>query len=154
MELKTQRRLAADVMKCSPKKVHFEESKLTEIKEAITKVDLRTLINQGLITRKPDISNSRARAKKTHLQKVKGMQKGHGSRKGTAKSRTPTKDVWMNKVRGQRKLIRELKEKELVTKSTFRNLYLKVKGGFFRNKRHIKLYLGEKELIQAKKTKK
>ncbi len=154
MELKTQKRLAADVLKCSPKKVHFEESKLAEIKEAITKVDLRTLINQGLITKKADISNSRSRARKTHLQKVKGMQKGHGSRKGTAKSRTPTKDVWMNKVRGQRKLIRELKEKELVSPSTFRDLYLKVKGGFFRNKRHIKLFIGEKNLLQSKLTKK
>lgn len=153
MELKTQRRLAAQVMNCSPSKVRFEESKLVEIKEAITKVDIRTLINQGLITRKPDNTTSRSRARKLHEQKVKGKRKGHGSRKGTANSRTPSKDAWLVKVRSQRSLLRDLKEKALVSRETFRNLYLKVKGGFFRNKRHIKLYLGERNLIEKKEKK-
>ena len=47
--MKTQKRLAAYILKCSPKKVKFDETKLEEIKEAITKADIRGLIAQGII---------------------------------------------------------------------------------------------------------
>lgn len=151
MELKTQKKLASDVLKCSPSKVKFEESMLSQIKEAITKADMRTLVKQGLITRKPDNCVSRGRARKLHAQKVKGQRKGHGSRKGTANAREDSKKIWINKVRAQRGLISELREKGLIATQTFRNLYQKVKGGFFRNKRHIKLYVGERDLIIKKK---
>jgi len=53
----------------------------------------------------------------------------------------------MNKVRLQRKLLKEMKEKEIITSSVFRNLYLKSKGGFFRSKRHLKLYIEENKLV-------
>ena len=147
MILTVQRRLAADVLNCSPKDVRFVESKLKEIKEAITRTDIRVLIEQGIILKSTKSEASRARARENHLQKVKGNRKGQGSRKGTQNARESSKEVWMNKVRSQRKLIREMKEKNLISNESFRDLYLKVKGGFFRNKRHIKLYVGEKELL-------
>ena len=39
-----------------------------------------------------------------------------------------------------------LKDKGIVDKKTYRNLYLKSKGGFFRSKSHIKLYINEHKL--------
>ena len=56
----------------------------------------------------------------------------------------------MIQVRNQREFIKELKEKELVEVGVYRNLYRKVKGGYFRSKRHIKLYLTENELFKKK----
>jgi len=56
----------------------------------------------------------------------------------------------MNKVRGQREFLKELKDKKLVSIANFHLLYQKVKGGFFRNKRHIKLYLNEYKLTENK----
>ena len=57
----------------------------------------------------------------------------------------------MAKIRIQRKFLAEIKEKKLLDSKTYRPLYLKAKGGFFRNKRHIKLYLEEHNLINKKK---
>ena len=151
MMLTVQRRLAADVMNCSPNDVIFEESRLQEIKEAITRQDIKALVNKGFIIKSRKSQASRSRARHIHAQKVEGKRKGHGSRKGTRKARDDSKEIWMNKVRSQRKLLRELKSENLVSNETFKDLYSKVKGGFFRNKRHIKLYLGERDLIQRKK---
>ena len=36
-----------------------------------------------------------------------------------------------------------LREKEIIEKKVYRDLYLKSKGGFFRSKRHLKLYIDE-----------
>ena len=49
----------------------------------------------------------------------------------------------MAKARLQRDFIKVLKEKDIIDAVAFRELYLKIKGGFFRNKRHIKLYMEE-----------
>ena len=51
----------------------------------------------------------------------------------------------MNAVRAQRTLLKELKEKKEIDAKLYKELYLKVKGGFFRSKRHIQLYLKERK---------
>ena len=150
MRLTVQRRLAADVMDCSPKDVVFEESRLSEIKEAITRQDIKALVNKGFITKSRKSESSRSRARESHNQKVEGRRKGHGSRKGTKNAREDSKLIWMNAVRSQRSLIKDLKDRKLISNETFKDLYAKVKGGFFRNRRHIKLYIGERELIEKK----
>ncbi len=147
MILTVQRRLAADVLNCSPKSVRFEESRLQEIKEAITRQDIKALIEKGFIMKDRSSQASKARARHNHDQKVQGKRKGHGSRKGTGNARNNSKEEWINKVRSQRELLRDLKSKKLISNDTAKDLYSKIKGGFFRNKRHIKLYLGERELI-------
>lgn len=144
MELRVQKRLAAQVMKCSEKRVIFDPSRLDEIKEAITKVDIRNLIKDGAIVRRAKKGVSRFRARKIRLQKSKGKRKGHGSRKGTFGARSNRKSRWVAHVRLQREFIRELKNKKIINNEIYRNLYMKIKGGFFRSKRHIKLYMEEK----------
>lgn len=144
---KVQKRLAARIFKTSSKKVRLDPDRKEDIKEAITSADVKGLIEEGLITRKSDIGNSRGRARKLKAQKVKGRRKGHGSRKGKATARQPKKETWMNKIRLQRKFIRELKENNKITNKTYNDLYSKSKGGYFRSKRHIKLYLSEQNLV-------
>src|SRR4030042_241731 len=93
-------------------------------------------------------SQSRSRARKIAEQKRKGRRKGHGSRKGKSTARLPTKRTWINKVRLQRDLLLVLKEKKLITNKTYREMRRKVKGGFFRTRSHISLYLKEHNLIK------
>jgi len=153
MKLKTQKRLASQILKCSPKRVKFDEDRLEDIKEAITKADIRSLIIDKAISKKNKKGISRVRAKKRATQKRKGKQRGQGSRKGKKTARAPKKNEWMNRIRLQRLFLKELKEKGLINKNTFRLLYNKAKGGFFRSKRHIKIYLEEHDLINEKKEK-
>ncbi|MBN1386762.1 50S ribosomal protein L19e [Candidatus Woesearchaeota archaeon] len=143
MKLKLQKKLAADVMDCSPKRVWFDEGRLEEIKEAITKADIRRLVKDRAIGEKPIRGISRARANKIKIQKSKGRQKGHGSRKGKKGARLPRKEAWMFKIRKQRDFLMRVKLSGKVSVKDYRLLYLKAKGGFFRSLRHMKLYIDE-----------
>ena len=148
MKLKVQKRLASQILKCSPKKVSFDTERLDEIKESITRADLKGLIRDKAINKVPKKESSRSRARKIQTQKKKGKRRGHGSRKGKKSARIGSKKEWMNKIRKQRKLLKELAEKELIPRKVYRDLYMKAKGGFFRSVRHIKLYIKEKELTK------
>jgi len=150
MNLSNQRRVSAKLMKVGKNKVWFDKNRLEEIKEAITKADLNSLIGQLAIQKRPSKGTSRVRARKRLVQRRKGRQKGTAHKKGKATARLPKKERWMITVRSQRKFIKELKEKELIEVRTYRNLYQKVKGGYFRSRRHIKLYLTEKQLFRKK----
>jgi len=148
MKLKTQKRLAADLLKCSKKRVSFDTERLDEIKESITKRDIVGLIKDKAIKKKQAKGISRVRANKIKTQKAKGRRKGPGSKKGKHGARLPKKQAWMNKVRLQRKFIKELKDKEIITSKSYQMLYSKTSGGFFRSRKHIKLYIKENDLIK------
>ena len=148
MKLKAQKRLASQILKCSEKRIVFDSGRLEDIKEAITKADIRGLVSNKVITKKPVKGVSKVRARKRKEQKRKGRQKGFGSKKGKKGARLPQKKAWMNKVRIQRRFIKHLRGKKAIDKKNYQSIYLKIKGGFFRSKRHIKLYLKEQGLIE------
>ncbi len=150
MKLRVQKRLASGILKTSQKNIKFEPERLEDIKEAITKTDIRGLISEDAIKKKHAPATSKSKISKKTAQKRKGLQKGVGSRKGTKTSRISKKERWMNYIRVQRKFIKSLKDKELISNQTYRDLYNKAKGGFFRNKRHVKLYLEENKLVVKK----
>ncbi|MDP2750407.1 MAG: 50S ribosomal protein L19e [Nanoarchaeota archaeon] len=147
MNLKSKKRMACEVGHCSDRRVIFNPERIEEISKAITKSDIRALINDNAIVIKHKRGVSRGRAREHDAQKRKGRRKGHGSRKGKMTARLPQKQAWIAKIRMQRKFIKELKDKGLVNKEVYRILYLKAKGGFFRSKNHIKIYLNEKDLV-------
>ena len=93
----------------------IDPEKLTEVKEAITKEDIRSLIKDKIIRKKPKVGVSRGRARKKAVQKKKGRRKGAGSRKGKTTARLPRKKSWINRIRAQRKLLQSLKEKEKIS---------------------------------------
>jgi large subunit ribosomal protein L19e len=149
--MKLQKRLAASVLNCSEKRVWFDPEKLSDIKEAITKFDIRTLVKRGIIARTPPKGVSRFRARRTKIQKRKERRKGSGSRKGAAHARLKPKKFWINAVRAQRDLLKRLRDRGLISKKDFHSLYNKSKGGFFRSVRHIKLYVQEQDMIKKQK---
>ena len=150
MRLGSQKRLAAQVLKCSPKRIWIDPKSLEEVKEAITKIDIKSLIKKGIIKGKRKEGVSKFRARKIKKQKSKGKQKGPGSRKGKKTARLNKKRAWIGRIRIQRRFLRELKDKKLIDVNIYRQLYSRSKGGFFRSKRHIKLYLEERNLINKK----
>ncbi len=141
-----QKRLASQILKCSPKRVKIDTDKLAEIKEAITREDVRSMIESGAITKMQKRGVSKGRHRKFLIQKRKGRRKGAGTKKGKKTAKIGKKEVWMNRIRLQRSFLNELKDKKIVDVQTYRDLYRKAKGGFFRNKRHISLYIEEHKL--------
>jgi len=150
MKMNVQKRLAAEVLGCSTKRVWFNPERLADIKEAITKIDIKGLIKDHAIEKKPVKSVSRVRARIRQKQKRGGRRKGYGRRKGKQGARQAEKSVWINQVRAQRELLKKMKEKGLITKPVYRSLYNRSKGGFFRSKKHLKLYIKERRLAKEK----
>lgn len=148
--MKSKKRLAAKILKTSPSKIKFAENALDEIKKAITRSDFRGLIAVKKIVRHAANEHSRTGARKVLTQKRKGRQKGQGSRKGSKNAVVSKKKRWISRIRVQRSFLKELKDKKLLSSQNFKGLYVKSKGGFFRNKRHIKLYITENNLIGKK----
>jgi len=153
MQLKIQKRLAAEVLNTVQSKIWLDSTRLDEIKEAITKNDVKSLIkDKAIVAQKPN-HISRSRARKTAQQKSKGKQKGPGSKKGTSTSRVTKKRRWINHIRIQRDFLKNLRDKEVIETSAYRTLYLKSKGGFFRSKRHLKMYMIENGILKNENNK-
>ncbi len=150
MKMDVQKRLAAVILDCSQKRVRLDPERLAEIKEAITKIDIKGLINDKAISKKPVKGVSRVRARARQRQKRSGRRKGYGSRKGKLNARASYKSVWTNKIRAQRGLLKKMKETNSITKQVYRSLYEKAKGGFFRSRKHLKLYIEERHLAKEK----
>jgi large subunit ribosomal protein L19e len=153
MNLKVQKRLAAQIFGCSPKKVVFDTDRLEDIKQAITKRDLKLLIGDKAISMTAPKHTSRVRARKQHIQRAKGLRKGEGTRKGSSNARLSTKLVWMRNLRVQREFLKLLREKSIITPQAYRMLYLRSKGGYFRSRTHIQIFLKEHDELLVKKTK-
>ncbi len=151
MQLTVQRKLASDVLKCSPKRVWFDETRMQDIKEAITRQDIRSLVASGVIQMKRAKGTSRGRARFFQAQRRKGRRRGLGSRKGLSTAREPAKKEWENRIRLQRDFLKQLREKQMLSHAAYRELYMKCKGGYFRSKRHVMVYLDERNLINKKK---
>ncbi len=150
MNLKVQKKLAARYLGVSPKRIVFDEDYLDEIKETVTRKGIAHLVKQGIIVKKQKSGISKARNRKRRARKRKGRGRGHGKRKGKKTARLNKKRNWINKVRVQRKFLKKLKNKEIISKVVYKDLYGKVKGGFFRSKKHIKIYIRDHDLSTDK----
>ncbi len=150
MNLGKQKNLAARALGVSKKRIKFDavtaDSKKS-LKEMLSREDARALLEEKVIKKLPKKGISKTRANKIAVQKKKGRRQGQGSRKGTANARFPEKDQWMIKIRALRALLKQYKESGKMDSKTYRSLYLKIKGNFFRNKRHLKLYIEQNNLL-------
>jgi large subunit ribosomal protein L19e len=148
MQLKIQKRLAAQVLKSTEKKIRLDSTRLEEIKEAITKTDIKSLVKDKAIRKIKPRGISGYRTNRNRLQKSKGRRRGFGSIKGSKGARRGNKEMWISSVRSQREFLKILRDKNVIGKSDYRSLYMKSKGGFFRSKRHIKVYMQEHGIVK------
>ena len=146
MKLSTQKRLAADVMKVGKSRVWIDPDFEDEISLAITRDDIRRLVDEGAIQKKPIRGVSRGRARHKLRQKRKGQRSGPGKKKGKATSKLSSKDRWMMKIRPLRKELLKLRNDGKRTSRVYRELYLKAKGNAFRNTAHLRTYIAERRL--------
>jgi len=142
MNLKNQKRMASDVLKCGLHRVRIDSTYAEEISNAVQKDDIRRLIEDGLITAHPIKGTSRSRARVHAQQKAKGRRRGHGSRKGTKNVRQPKKKRWMMNIRAQRRTLKELREEGVIDRTQYRRYYLRAKGGNYRSTSHMRSQMG------------
>jgi len=139
VKVNLQKRLAAKILKVGKSRVWLDPEHLKDIKNAITRADIRRLILKGWIKSLP---------KKVRVKKERKKRRGEGKRKGKKHSIVPKKRVWINRVRPQRRLIKELKEQKKISASDYRKLYRLVKSGMFRSRAHLLLYAKQRGLIK------
>eukprot|EP00866_Antonospora_locustae_P001309 jgi/Antlo1/1309/511 len=96
-------------------------------------MQVRRLIKDGVILRKPNTVHSRWRANKRAEARKKGRHMGIGKRKGTKNARMPEKRVWIKKIRGQRASLKEMKKSGHITPEEFRQYYMQAKGNMFKS---------------------
>ena len=137
-QISGQRRLAADILRCGLNRVWFNPEKLSELPQAISREDIRNLIQDGVIAAHQKRGNSRGRARLKMAKRSYGHCKGAGRRKGAAGSRTNTKDKWMQRIRAQRRVLRELRETGDIDRTLYRKFYRRAAGGQFRTVTHMK----------------
>jgi len=141
-DLANQKRLAASILKVGVTRVWMDPERLEDIATAITREDLRKLVEEGVVKRKPKIGISRGRARARDIKRARGHRKGPGSRKGAAGARAPKKEQWIRKIRAQRKVLKAMRDDDkTIDAHTYRILYRKAKGGEFRNVAHLKSYI-------------
>lgn len=131
MNLSKKKTLAAKVFGVGESRIVFARARLNEIKEAITKQDIRDLAGDGAISIR-DVKGRKSSAKKSR-------RKGPGNVKIKVNSR---KRDYMVMTRKLRKYVQSLKSQGKVSKEEFADLRKKIRNKFFKSKNHLRDYVG------------
>ena len=148
MKLDKTKKLASKVLRVGKGRVKFNEEGLSEIKEAITKQDIKDLHSEGIISIKPVKGRKKIKRRKT--------QRGPGKIKKKVNHR---KQEYVKITRKLRGYIKQLKDMGILDRELYKDLRKKIRMRFFKSKANLKGYLEgienvdiHKEIKSEKKT--
>ena len=150
MSLKSQRRLAAEILKVGEGRVWIDPDRTLDVEVAITRDEVRKLIHEDAIKPLPKKGISRSRAKSLKEQKKKGLRKGPGGKTGSARSKISKKRAWMLTIRPLRRKLRELRDSRIITKSVYRKLYNMAGSGVFESTADLERYIQTRGLARRR----
>ena len=131
MSLRSQRRIASQIMKVGSNRVWINPERLEDVEVAITREEIRKLIHEGAIQAAPEKGVSRVRARVLHEKKKDRLRRGPGTRKGSRGATITRKEAWMQRIRALRKTLRKWKTNRVLTEGAYRQLYVSAGSGVF-----------------------
>lgn len=148
MSLRPQKELAAKILKVGKSRVWIDPNRIDDVMIAIRRQDIKKLIHEKVIAKKPATSISRGRVRINLEKKRKGLRVGPGSRKGGKLSTIPEKRIWIYRIRKQREYLKQLRDRRLLSTSNYRMLYLRAKGGEFKSLAQLKAFITQNKLLR------
>jgi len=128
--LRTKKELAAKALKVGKGRIVLSSEAVEEIKQAITKQDIKDLVREGIISVKP----IKGRKK---VQK-RSRRRGPGKIKKTVNKR---KQIYVKITRKLRKYLMELRDKGIVERDLYQDLRKKIRMRTFKSKAGFRDYL-------------
>lgn len=141
-----QRRMAAEILGVGIHRVWIDPEALDEVEKAVTKEDIKKLIKERKIWKRPIKGISRHRAREREIKRRKGRRRGLGSRKGSKYARMGGSMIWVMRIRALRKILRRLKDAGVIERRVYNKLRRMAKAGFFKSKAHVITYIKEHRL--------
>ena len=127
MNLAKKKALAARTLNVGKERIIFVKERLTEIKEAITKQDIRDLQKDGAIL----IKDIKGRKKKI---KIKGRKTIGNIRKKVKKR----KEEYVKLTRKLRRYVAEMKKNKKLSKEEIREIRKKIRNKYYKSLAHLK----------------
>ncbi len=131
MNLSKKKALAIRTLKVGKARIAFISSRINEIKEAITKQDIRDLKNNGAIIIK-DIKGRKKNVKRKR-------KRSYGNIKKKVKNR---KQEYVIMTRKLRKYVSEMRKQEKVSRDEYYDIRKKIRNRIFKSRAHLKDYIG------------
>ena len=127
MKLENKKGFAANVLGVGKGRIIFNKTRLSEIKEAMTRQDIKDLFNDGAIA----------------IREIRGRLKveKRSTRRRAGRRRQPVKNkkrIYMTISRKLRSYIDELRKAEKISQEQFLILRKEIKASTFKDKMHIK----------------
>ncbi len=131
MKLDKKKEMAARTLKVGKDRIIFLKSGLEEVKEAITKQDIRELYKDGMIIIK-NIKGKRKKGKKKRRRNVGKIKKKVEKRKRR----------YVLLTRKLRNLVSEMKKQRKLSKENVKDIRKKIRNREFKSRAHLKEYIG------------
>lgn len=130
MNLRTKKELAAKALKVGKDRIVFVNARLDEIKEALTKQDIKDLKQEGAI---------KVKEIKGRKKNVKTRKKSPGKIRKNVNTRKRDYVIMTRKLRGY---VAEMKKRGELSAEEVIDIRKKIRNKIFRSKAHLKEYIG------------